>query len=87
LLGYFALQVIARAAADFPGLHPNTAALFYRKIRYVIVERLVVDTRGNCISTTNCKWPMMKLFSTKRSCAMMLMLPSGSANSCKNLAW
>jgi len=39
------LQFAARAAADFPGLHPNTAALFYRKIRHVIVGHLAVDAR------------------------------------------
>jgi len=45
LLAHFTLQVAARAAADLPGLHPNTAALFCRKIRHIIVERLAVDAR------------------------------------------
>jgi len=45
LLEHFTLQVASRAAADFPGLHPNTAALFCRKIRHTIVEHLAVDAR------------------------------------------
>ena len=36
LLEFFVLQVTARSAADILGIHPNSAALFYRKIRMVI---------------------------------------------------
>jgi len=34
--GIFVLEVIARCAADLLEIHPNTAALFYKKIRLVI---------------------------------------------------
>ena len=40
LLENFVLQVTARAAADLHGMQANTVALFYRKIRLVIAERL-----------------------------------------------
>ena len=36
LLRFFVLEVTARSAADILGIHPNSAALFYRKIRMVI---------------------------------------------------
>ncbi|MGB3613953.1 MAG: IS1595 family transposase, partial [Elainellaceae cyanobacterium] len=36
LLEYFVLQVTARSAADILNIHPNTAAMYYRKIREVI---------------------------------------------------
>ena len=40
LLEFFVLQVTARSAADMLGIQPNTAALFYHKIRQVIYTRL-----------------------------------------------
>ncbi len=40
LLEFFVLEVTARSAADLLGLHSNTTALFYRKIREVIVVQL-----------------------------------------------
>ncbi len=40
LLEYFVLEVTARSAADLLGIQPNTAALFYHKIRQVIAARL-----------------------------------------------
>ena len=40
LLEDFVLQVTARSAADVHGIQANTVALFYRKIRLVIAERL-----------------------------------------------
>lgn len=40
LLEFFVLEVTARSAADLLGIQANTAALFYHKIREVIVERL-----------------------------------------------
>jgi len=43
LLEFFVLEVTARSAADFLGIQPNTAALFYRKIRQVIVHHLEVE--------------------------------------------
>jgi len=36
LLRFFVLEVTARSAADILGIHPNSAVLFYRKIRTVI---------------------------------------------------
>ena len=35
LLRFFVLEVTARSAADILGIHPNSAVLFYRKIRMV----------------------------------------------------
>ena len=42
LLRFFVLQVTARSAADILGIHPNSAALFYRKIRMVISHHLAL---------------------------------------------
>ena len=36
LLEFFVLEVTARSAADILGIQPNTAMLFYKKIRRVI---------------------------------------------------
>ena len=36
---FFVLEVTARSAADILGIHPNSAVLFYRKIRMVITHR------------------------------------------------
>jgi len=36
LLEYFVLEVTARSAADILDIQPNTAMLFYKKIRQVI---------------------------------------------------
>lgn len=43
LLEFFVAEVTARAAADLMGLQVNTAALFYRKIRIVIAEKLEAE--------------------------------------------
>jgi transposase len=43
LLEYFVLEVTARSAANIIGIHPNSAALFYHKIRQVIFLRLLAD--------------------------------------------
>jgi len=40
LLECFVLEVTARSAADVLEIHPNTAALFYKKIRQVITHHL-----------------------------------------------
>ncbi len=40
LLEFFVLEVTARSAANLLGIQANTAALFYRKIRQVIVYHL-----------------------------------------------
>ena len=42
LLRFFVLEVTARPAADILGIHPNSAALFYRKIRTVISHHLAL---------------------------------------------
>lgn len=43
LLEYFVLEVTARSAADLLGIQPNSAALFYRKIREIIAYHLELD--------------------------------------------
>ena len=40
LLEYFVLEVTARSAADLLAIHPNSAALFYKKVRLVISYHL-----------------------------------------------
>ena len=40
LLEYFVLEVTAQSAADILEIQPNSTALFYRKIREVIVHHL-----------------------------------------------
>ena len=42
LLRFFVLEVTARSAADILGIHPNSAVLFYRKIRMVISHYLAL---------------------------------------------
>ncbi|EOB55708.1 putative transposase, partial [Neisseria meningitidis 75689] len=42
LLRFFVLEVTARSAADILGIHPNSAALLYRKIRTVINHHLAL---------------------------------------------
>ena len=44
LLEYFVLEVTARSAADLLGVNPNSAALFYRKIRQIIAWHLAQVT-------------------------------------------
>ena len=39
---FFVLQVTARSAADILGIQPNSAILFYRKIRMVISHYLAL---------------------------------------------
>ncbi|OOR91312.1 DDE transposase, partial [Moraxella caviae] len=43
LLEFFVLEVTARSAADLLGIHPNSAALFYHKIRLVIECHLALE--------------------------------------------
>ena len=43
LLEYFVLEVTARSAADLLGINPNSAALFYRKIRTIISWHLALE--------------------------------------------
>jgi len=43
LLEFFVLEVAARSAADLLDIHPNSAALFYRKIREVITHHLELE--------------------------------------------
>ena len=42
LLRFFVLEVTARSAADILGIQPNSAILFYRKIRMVISHYLAL---------------------------------------------
>ena len=42
LVEFFVLQVTARSAADILGIHPNSAVLFYHKIRMVISHYLAL---------------------------------------------
>ena len=44
LLEFFVLEVTARAAASLLDINPNSAALFYRKIRQVIAHHLELHT-------------------------------------------
>jgi len=43
LLEFFVAEVTARTAAALMGMQVNTAALFYRKIRIIIAERLEAE--------------------------------------------
>ena len=43
LLQFFVLEVTAHSAADLLGIHPNSAVLFYRKIREVISHHLSLE--------------------------------------------
>ncbi|ADU14592.1 IS1595 family transposase [Asticcacaulis excentricus] len=43
LLEFFVLEVTARSAADVLGLQANTVALFYRKVRELIVEQAAAN--------------------------------------------
>ena len=43
LLEFFVLEVTARSAADVLSLQANTTALFYRKLRELIVEQAAAD--------------------------------------------
>ena len=42
LLEFFVLEVTARSAADILGIYPNSAVLFYHKIRMVISHYLAL---------------------------------------------
>ena len=44
LVDFFVLEVTARSAANLLDIHPNTAALFYRKIRQVISYHLALQS-------------------------------------------
>ena len=43
LLEFFVLEVTARSAADLLDIHPNSAALFYRKVRELISAQLAQE--------------------------------------------
>ena len=43
LLEFFVLEVTARSAADILGIQPNSAILFYHKIRQVIDYNLALE--------------------------------------------
>lgn len=45
LLEFFVLEVTARSAADVMEIHPNSAALFYKKIRQIISYHLEKEAK------------------------------------------
>jgi len=45
LLEFFVLEVTARSAADVLEIHPNSAALFYKKIRQIISYYLELEAK------------------------------------------
>lgn len=45
LLKFFVLEVTARSAANLLSIHPNSAALFFRKVRIVITEHLNEESK------------------------------------------
>ena len=45
LVEYFVLEVTARSAADLLNIHPNTAALYYKKLRLLITHHLELEAR------------------------------------------
>ncbi len=46
LLEYFVLEVTARSAANILNIQPNTAMLFYRKIRQVINHHCALNAQA-----------------------------------------
>ncbi len=70
LLRFFVLEVTARSAADILDIHPNSAALFYRKIRTVINYHLALAAdevfEGNI--STNLVQPQNETHPTDGSC-------------------
>ena len=46
LLEFFVLEVTARSAADILQINPNSAALFYKKVRQVIEYHLLQEVDG-----------------------------------------
>ena len=44
LIECFVMEVTARSAADVLEIHPNTAALFYRKLREIIADKIADET-------------------------------------------
>ena len=43
LIEYFVMAVAGPSAADVIGVHPNTTAFFYHKLREVIAENIADD--------------------------------------------
>ena len=69
LLEFFVLQVTARSAADILDIQPNSAILFYRKIRIPfitnptgrpIVIRAVLEGRQEPANSPRRKWQSSK---------------------------
>ena len=54
LLRFFVLEVTARYAADILCIHPNSAALLYRKIRIVSSRHSILATDKILKVTSNC---------------------------------
>jgi transposase len=45
MLEYFVLEVTPISAANLPDIHPNTADLFYKKIRQIISFHLALEAK------------------------------------------
>ena len=61
LLEFFVLQVTARSVADILGIQPNSAILFYRKIRMVISHYLALaasadGVKADAVAVRQEKW-------------------------------
>lgn len=60
LLEFFVLEVTARSAANLLDINPNSAALFYRKIRQVIAYHLAIQADeifdGSCRAGRKLFW-------------------------------
>ena len=71
LLRFFVLEVTARSAADILGIHPNSAALLYRKIRIVGRRHLILatDKIWGCTRLALNSTPIPQDFKLLRRCA------------------
>ena len=65
LLQFFVLEVTARSAADLLGIHPNSAVLFYRKIREVISHHLSLE--ADTFLTAQLSWTRAILADTAKA--------------------
>ena len=54
LLEFFVLQVTSHSAADILGIQPNSAILFYRKIRMVISHYLALVADEDVVAVVAC---------------------------------
>ena len=66
LLEFFVLQVTARSAANILGMQPNSAILFYRKIRMVISYHLALAASRN-LPTVKTTLTALRIFGTRQN--------------------